>query len=95
MIEKFLSPDINLSPKPVLNDDGSVQQPGLDNHGMGTVFEDWCGASTRRTTRRRGEHWTPRDAVTLMAKLVLLPVADQIDSGTYLVYDGACGTGAC
>ena len=27
------------------------------------------------------------------AKLVLLPVADQIDSGTYLVYDGACGTG--
>ena len=28
-----------------------------------------------------------------MAKLVLLPVADQIDSGTYLVYDGACGTG--
>ena len=40
-----------------------------------------------------GEHWTPRDAVTLMAKLVLLPVADQIDSGPYLVYDGACGTG--
>ena len=28
-----------------------------------------------------------------MAKLVFLPVADQIDSGTYLVYDGACGTG--
>ena len=28
-----------------------------------------------------------------MAKLVLLPVAEDIDSGTYLLYDGACGTG--
>ena len=31
--------------------------------------------------------------MTLMAKLVFVPVADRIDSGTYLVYDGACGTG--
>ena len=28
-----------------------------------------------------------------MAKLVFLPVADEIQSGTYLLYDGACGTG--
>ena len=28
-----------------------------------------------------------------MAKLIFLPVADKIESGTYLVYDGACGTG--
>src|SRR5471030_1130990 len=28
-----------------------------------------------------------------MAKLIFLPVADQITSGTYLLYDGACGTG--
>ena len=28
-----------------------------------------------------------------MAKLVFLPIADQISSGTYLLYDGACGTG--
>ena len=40
-----------------------------------------------------GEHWTPRDAVKLMAKLIFLPVADQIESSTYLLYDGACGTG--
>jgi type I restriction enzyme M protein len=25
--------------------------------------------------------------------LILLPIADRIESGTYLVYDGACGTG--
>ena len=28
-----------------------------------------------------------------MAKLIFLPVADEIKSGTYLLYDGACGTG--
>ena len=93
LIEKFLSPDITLSPKPVLNNDGSVKQPGLDNHGMGTVFEELVRRFNEENNEEAGEHWTPRDAVTLMAKLVLLPVAEQIDSGTYLVYDGACGTG--
>jgi len=40
-----------------------------------------------------GEHWTPRDAVRLMANLVFLPVAGSIQSGAYKIYDGACGTG--
>ena len=40
LIEKFLSPDINLSPNPIINGDGSVKQPGLDNHAMGTIFEE-------------------------------------------------------
>ena len=29
----------------------------------------------------------------LMAKLIFLPIAEGIESGTYLLYDGACGTG--
>jgi type I restriction enzyme M protein len=40
-----------------------------------------------------GEHRTPRDAVRLMTKLMFLPLADRIESGTYLLYDGARGTG--
>ena len=40
-----------------------------------------------------GEHWTPRDAVELMAQLVFQPIRDRIESGTYLLYDGAIGTG--
>src|SRR3954454_8246717 len=40
LIEKFLDASINLSPQPVLKGDGSVKHPGLDNHGMGTVFEE-------------------------------------------------------
>ena len=40
LIEKFLSPDVNLSPNPILHGDGSIKQPGLDNHAMGTIFEE-------------------------------------------------------
>jgi type I restriction enzyme M protein len=93
LIEKFLDPSINLSPQPVLNGDGSVKLPGLDNHGMGTVFEELVRRFNEENNEEAGEHWTPRDAVKLMASLIFLPIADQIESGTYLIYDGACGTG--
>ena len=93
LIEKLTSPDINLSPAPVHYADGTIRHPGLDNHGMGTIFEELIRRFNEENNEEAGEHWTPRDAVTLMAKLVFLPVADQIKSGTYLIYDGACGTG--
>ncbi|MDD2340426.1 MAG: class I SAM-dependent DNA methyltransferase [Methanosarcina sp.] len=93
LIEKFLDPSINLSPNPVLNGNGSVKHPGLDNHGMGTVFEELIRRFNEENNEEAGEHWTPRDAVKLMARLIFLPVADRIESGTYLLYDGACGTG--
>jgi type I restriction enzyme M protein len=93
LIEKLLSPDINLSPRPVLHGDGSVKHPGLDNHAMGTIFEELVRRFNEDNNEEAGEHWTPRDAVKLMAKLIFLPIAGQIESGTYLLYDGACGTG--
>jgi type I restriction enzyme M protein len=93
LIEKLLSPDINLSPNPVKNGDGSVKHAGLDNHAMGTIFEELVRRFNEENNEEAGEHWTPRDAVKLMARLILLPIADQIESGTYLLYDGACGTG--
>ena len=40
LIEKLTSPDVNLSPTPVLNEDGSIKHPALDNHGMGSIFEE-------------------------------------------------------
>ena len=93
LIEKLTSPDVNLSPDPVLRTNGTVRHPGLDNHGMGTVFEALIRRFNEENNEEAGEHFTPRDAVKLMANLVFLPVADQIESGTYLLYDGACGTG--
>ncbi len=93
LIEKLTSPDVNLSPHPVKNADGSIRHPGLDNHGMGSIFEELIRRFNEENNEEAGEHWTPRDAVRLMAKLVFLPVAAEIKSGTYLLYDGACGTG--
>lgn len=93
MIEKYLNPAINLSPKPVLDADGNVKLPGLDNHSMGTVFEELIRRFNEENNEEAREHFTPRDVVKLMADVIFLPVADAIESGTYLLYDGACGTG--
>ena len=93
VVTRFLSHQINLSPEPVLNPDGSVQLPGLDNHAMGTIFEDLVRRFNEENNEEAGEHWTPRDAVELMAQLVFQPIRDRIESGTYLLYDGAIGTG--
>ena len=95
VIEKFISPDIKLSPNPVYRDDTKTQikLPALDNHGMGTVFEELVRRFNEANNEEAGEHWTPRDVVDLMADLILVPVGDQIMDATYSCYDGACGTG--
>ena len=87
LIEKFLDRSINLSPYSVNG------MESLDNHSMGTIFEELIRRFNEENNEEAGEHFTPRDVVQLMARLVFEPVADQIESGTYLVYDGACGTG--
>jgi type I restriction enzyme M protein len=81
LINKFLDPEIDLSPS------------GIDNHSMGTVFEELVRKFNEENNEEAGEHWTPRDAVRLMANLVFLPIEAEIKSGTYLLYDCACGTG--
>ena len=94
VIEKFVSQDINLSPKPVYEDDNkTIKLPALDNFGMGTIFEELIRRFNEENNEEAGEHWTPRDVVELMADLILVPVADKILDATYLCYDGACGTG--
>ena len=81
LISKFLDPEIDLTPA------------GIDNHSMGTVFEELVRKFNEDNNEEAGEHWTPRDAVRLMTNLVFRPVSDQLLSGTYLLYDCACGTG--
>ncbi|MGC9225395.1 MAG: type I restriction-modification system subunit M [Terracidiphilus sp.] len=93
LIEKFLDGGVNLSPRPVFDGNGEVKLPALDNHAMGTIFEELIRRFNEENNEEAGEHFTPRDVVKLMADLILLPIADKIESGTYLVYDGACGTG--
>lgn len=93
LIEKFMDGSINLGPSPIVDASGAERQPGLDNHAMGTIFEELVRRFNEANNEEAGEHWTPRDAVQLMARLIFDPIAGQIPSGTYLLYDGACGTG--
>jgi type I restriction enzyme M protein len=93
LLEKFLSSDVNLSPKPLFDANGEVKLPALDNHAMGTIFEELIRRFNEENNEEAGEHFTPRDVIKLMADLIFLPIAGKIESGTYLVYDGACGTG--
>ena len=60
---------------------------------MGTIFEDLVRRFNEENNEEAGEHWTTRDAVELMAQLVFQPIRDRVESGTYLLYDGAIGTG--
>lgn len=93
LIEKFLDNKINLSPNPIKDGDGNELLPALDNHSMGTIFEELIRKFNEDNNEEAGEHFTPRDVIELMANLIFLPIADKIESTTYLVYDGACGTG--
>ncbi len=79
LIEKFMNPDLKLAE--------------LDNHAMGTIFEELVRRFNEANNEEAGEHWTPRDVVKLMANLIIRPIEDRIESGTYLLYDAAIGTG--
>lgn len=79
LVVKFLDPDLKLA--------------SLDNHAMGTVFEELVRRFNEENNEEAGEHWTPRDVVKLMATLIFKPIGDLIQSGSYLLYDGAIGTG--
>jgi type I restriction enzyme M protein len=93
LIHKLLDPAINLGSEPIRDAEGNELQPALDNHSMGTIFEELVRRFNEENNEEAGEHWTPRDAVQLMSRLIFTPVADRIESSTYLLYDGACGTG--
>ncbi len=93
LIAKFTDVSINLSNRPVKTAAGK-ELPALDNHTMGTVFEEVIRKFNEETNvTDAGRHFTPRDIVELITDLAFVPVKDQIQSTTYSIYDGACGTG--
>ena len=102
LLEKFTDGTINLSINPVMeeqtDEDCNKQMverlPGLDNHTMGTIFEELLRKfNEENNVTEAGEHFTPRDYVRLLADLAVVPVKDKLTDNTYTIYDGACGTG--
>ena len=91
VLEKFVSPYINLTPNPGEDTDGN-KLPALTNLGMGYVFEELIRKFNEENNEEAGEHFTPREVIELMTHLVFDPVKDQLPL-TMTVYDPACGSG--
>ena len=85
VVTRFLSPQINLSPEPVLNPDGSVRLPGLDNHAIGTIFEDLV-----RRFNEENEHWGIQRLKTVCGMKSGEGITGMSieDEGEYPVYGG-------
>ena len=67
----------------------------VDNHAMGTVFEDLIRRFNEQSNENPGEHFTPREVIRLMVKLLLNGDADILrrESVVRTIYDPACGSG--
>ena len=91
MIERITDPRINLTDKPASDPEG-LPLPPLTNHGMGTVFEELLRRFNEENNEEAGEHFTPRDAISLLAHLVFEPVGDNLPK-VISIYDPAEGSG--
>ena len=77
MIERITDPRINLTDQEQTDPDG-LPLPALTNHGMGTVFEELLRRFNEENNEEAGEHFTPRDAIRLLARLVFDPVMNDL-----------------
>jgi type I restriction enzyme M protein len=91
VLEKFISPYINLTPEDREDPDGN-RQPALTNLGMGYVFEELIRKFNEENNEEAGEHFTPREVIELMTHLVFDAVKDNLPP-VMTIYDPACGSG--
>ena len=91
IIERITDPRINLTDKDATDPDGLLL-PALTNVGMGTVFEELLRKFNEENNEEAGEHFTPRDAISLQAHLIFEPVKNDLPK-IITLYDPACGSG--
>lgn len=91
VLEKFTSPNINLTPFEKNDPDGR-KLPALSNLGMGYVFEELIRKFNEENNEEAGEHFTPREVIDLMTHIVFEPIKDKLPP-VMTIYDPACGSG--
>jgi len=67
----------------------------IDDHVMGSIFEEIIRLANESNNQTAGEHFTPRDAIKLMSAILFEPDRDTLrQPGTIrTIYDPTCGTG--
>ena len=91
IIERITDNRINLTDQDQKDPDGLIL-PALTNHGMGTVFEELLRRFNEENNEEAGEHFTPRDAIRLLARLVFDPVINDLPK-VITMHDPAEGSG--
>lgn len=91
IIERITDPRINLTDRPAKDPDG-LPLPPVSNHQMGTMFEELLRRFNEENNEEAGEHFTPRDAISLLAHLVFDPVKGSLPK-TISLRDPAEGSG--
>lgn len=91
VLEKFTSPYINLTNQDKEDPDGR-KLPALTNLGMGYVFEELIRKFNEENNEEAGEHFTPREVIDLMTRLVFVPIKENLPP-VMTIYDPACGSG--
>jgi type I restriction enzyme M protein len=91
VLEKFVSPNINLTPDEQIDPDG-YKLPPVSNLGMGYVFEELIRKFNEDNNEEAGEHFTPREVIELMVHLVFDPIKRDLPD-PLTIYDPACGSG--
>lgn len=83
LIRKFSESKVDLHPRKV------------SNHEMGMIFEELTRRFAEQSNEEAGEHFTPRDVVELMTKLMFLENGIHLQEKNLIkkIYDPACGTG--
>lgn len=67
----------------------------VSNHDMGYIFEELIRKFNEQSNETAGEHYTPREVIRLMVRLLLEPDANRIKGENKIIemYDPAMGTG--
>ena len=91
VIEKITDGHINLTDRPATDPEG-LPLPAVSNMAMGTIFEELLRKFNEENNEEAGEHFTPRDAIQLLARLLFEPIRDNLPK-TISLYDPACGSG--
>lgn len=67
----------------------------VDNHAMGSIYEELLRRFNEALNENPGEHFTPREIIRLMVRLMVEPDRERLSGSgvTRTVYDPCCGSG--